>query len=44
VALAERYGVDLPVCTQVDQVLHHGAPVQTVLGRLMGREATSEID
>ena len=44
VALAERHGVDLPVCTQVDQVLHHGAPVQTVLGRLMGREATSEID
>jgi glycerol-3-phosphate dehydrogenase (NAD(P)+) len=44
VALAERYGVDLPVCTQVDQVLHHGAPIKAVLGRLMGREATTELD
>jgi glycerol-3-phosphate dehydrogenase (NAD(P)+) len=43
VALAARYGVDLPVCTQVDQVLHHGAPVEAVLGRLMGREATAEL-
>jgi glycerol-3-phosphate dehydrogenase (NAD(P)+) len=44
VALAEHYGVDLPVCTQVDQVLHHGAPVQAVLGKLMSREATAELD
>jgi glycerol-3-phosphate dehydrogenase (NAD(P)+) len=44
VALAERYGVDLPVCTQVDQVLHHGAAVEEVLGRLMSREATAELD
>ena len=27
---ARRYGVDLPVCTQVDQVLNHGAPVRDV--------------
>jgi glycerol-3-phosphate dehydrogenase (NAD(P)+) len=44
VALAQRYRVDLPVCTQVDQVLHHGAPVEAVLGRLMGREATAELE
>jgi glycerol-3-phosphate dehydrogenase (NAD(P)+) len=44
VALAERYGVDLPVCTQVDQVLHHGASVEAVLGRLMSREATAELN
>ena len=44
VALAERYGVDLPVCTQVDQVLHHGASVEAVLARLMSREATTELD
>jgi glycerol-3-phosphate dehydrogenase (NAD(P)+) len=43
VELARRYGVDLPVCTQVDQVLNHGAPVMDILARLMGREATMEL-
>jgi glycerol-3-phosphate dehydrogenase (NAD(P)+) len=43
VALAARYNVDVPVCTQVNQVLHHGAPVEAVLARLMGREATAEL-
>src|SRR6185436_888182 len=40
IELGERYGVDLPVCLQVDQVLHHGAPVKEIMARLMGREAT----
>jgi glycerol-3-phosphate dehydrogenase (NAD(P)+) len=44
VALAERYGVDLPVCTQVDQVLHHGGSIEAVLVRLMSREATAELN
>jgi len=43
VDLADRYGVDLPVCTQVDQVLNQGAPVRDILARLMGREATVEL-
>jgi glycerol-3-phosphate dehydrogenase (NAD(P)+) len=43
VELGVRYGVDLPVCTQVDQVLNHGAPVREVVARLMGREATVEL-
>jgi glycerol-3-phosphate dehydrogenase (NAD(P)+) len=43
VALASHYGVDVPVCTQVDQVLNYGAAVEAVLGRLMGREATTEL-
>ena len=43
VELGARFGVDLPVCTQVDRVLNHGAPIQDVLAQLMGREATVEI-
>ena len=42
VQLAARYGVDLPVCMQVDQVLNHGAPVQDITSRLMGREPRTE--
>jgi glycerol-3-phosphate dehydrogenase (NAD(P)+) len=43
VALGARYGVDLPVCEQVDAVLNHGVAVQDALARLMGREATAEL-
>ena len=43
VELGARYGVDLPVCTQVDQVLNHGAQVCEIMSRLMGREATVEL-
>src|SRR5258708_1399901 len=43
VELGARYGVDLPVCTQVDQVLNNGAPVREIMSRLMGREATVEL-
>jgi glycerol-3-phosphate dehydrogenase (NAD(P)+) len=43
VELGRRYGVDLPVCQQVDQVLNHGASPRQVLARLMGREATVEL-
>jgi glycerol-3-phosphate dehydrogenase (NAD(P)+) len=42
VELGARYGVDLPVCCQVDQVLNHGAAVHDVLARLMGRSASAE--
>jgi glycerol-3-phosphate dehydrogenase (NAD(P)+) len=43
VELGARYGVDLPVCIQVDQVLNHGAQVREIMSRLMGREATVEL-
>jgi len=43
VALGRRYGVDLPVCTQVDLVLHHGAPPREAVAALMGREARVEL-
>jgi glycerol-3-phosphate dehydrogenase (NAD(P)+) len=41
--LGARFGVDLPVCEQVDQVIHHAAPVREAVSRLMGREATVEL-
>jgi glycerol-3-phosphate dehydrogenase (NAD(P)+) len=44
VEFGTRYGVDLPVCVQVDQVLNHGAPVRDVMARLMGRGATVELN
>src|SRR5207247_7691911 len=40
--LSRRYGVDLPVCAQVDQVVNHGAAAYEVLAALMGREAKPE--
>lgn len=43
VALGARYGVELPICTQVDAVVSGGAAVGEVLGRLMGRDATHEL-
>jgi glycerol-3-phosphate dehydrogenase (NAD(P)+) len=43
VDLGARYGVDLPVCMQVDQVLNHGVQVREIMSRLMGREATGEL-
>ena len=43
VALGARYAIDLPVCTQVDQVLNHGMAAHEALARLMGREATDEL-
>jgi len=42
VELGARYGVDLPVCMQVDQVLNHAAPVGDITSRLMGREPRTE--
>jgi glycerol-3-phosphate dehydrogenase (NAD(P)+) len=43
VALAAQYGVDLPVCTVVDEVVNHGTPVNDALARLMGRGAKVEL-
>lgn len=42
VQLAERLGVDLPVCAEVNRVLEGWAAPTEVLRNLMGREATAE--
>jgi glycerol-3-phosphate dehydrogenase (NAD(P)+) len=42
-ALGARYGVDLPVCRQVDEVLSGRVPVGEAMARLMAREATVEL-
>jgi glycerol-3-phosphate dehydrogenase (NAD(P)+) len=41
--LARRYGVEMPVCEQVDAVLRGEAPVGEAMDRLMAREATAEL-
>jgi glycerol-3-phosphate dehydrogenase (NAD(P)+) len=41
--LAGRYGVEMPVCEQVDAVLRGEAPVGEAMDRLMAREATAEL-
>ena len=43
VELGARYGVDLPVCRQVDEVLRGAVPVDQAMARLMAREATVEL-
>jgi glycerol-3-phosphate dehydrogenase (NAD(P)+) len=43
IELGKRYGVDLPVCEQVNQVLYHNLSVRQALAHLMGREATVEL-
>jgi glycerol-3-phosphate dehydrogenase (NAD(P)+) len=43
VELAARYGVELPICTEVHRVLFQGASVREALAHLMGREATAEL-
>jgi glycerol-3-phosphate dehydrogenase (NAD(P)+) len=42
--LGARHGVDLPVCAQVGRVLSGASPVPEAVGRLMGREATVELE
>jgi glycerol-3-phosphate dehydrogenase (NAD(P)+) len=41
--LARRYGVELPVCAQVDAVLHHGRSPREAVGALMARGARDEL-
>ncbi len=39
VALARRFGVEMPVAAAVDQVIHHGAPLAEAMAGLMRRAA-----
>jgi glycerol-3-phosphate cytidylyltransferase len=43
VALAERYGVDMPIVAAVDAVVMHGADPREAVRRLMGREGKTEL-
>jgi glycerol-3-phosphate dehydrogenase (NAD(P)+) len=43
-AVAERLGVEMPICLEVHRVMHEGRPVRTALQALMGREVRSETE
>jgi glycerol-3-phosphate dehydrogenase (NAD(P)+) len=40
--VAEREGVDMPICREVYAVVHEGKPVRAAVQALMGREVRSE--
>ncbi len=42
--VAERVGVEMPICLEVYRVMHEGRPVRTALQALMGREVRSETE
>ena len=42
VALAERLGVDMPICRAVDQVVNHGADIGRTIQALLSRPFTRE--
>jgi glycerol-3-phosphate dehydrogenase (NAD(P)+) len=42
--VAEREGVDMPICLEVYRVMHEARPVRDALQALMGREVRSETE
>lgn len=42
VTLAARVGVEMPICSAVDAVLHSGADIATAIGALLARPFTAE--
>jgi glycerol-3-phosphate dehydrogenase (NAD(P)+) len=40
--VAERHGVDMPICRHVFEVLHQGVPIQQVVESMLQREVTPE--
>jgi glycerol-3-phosphate dehydrogenase (NAD(P)+) len=42
--VAERVGVEMPICFEVHRVMHEGRPVRAALRALMGREVRSETE
>jgi glycerol-3-phosphate dehydrogenase (NAD(P)+) len=42
--VAERVGVEMPICLEVHRVMHEGRPVRAALHALMGREVRSETE
>jgi glycerol-3-phosphate dehydrogenase (NAD(P)+) len=43
-AVAERLSVEMPICREVDRILHEGKPVRAAVQELMGREIRSETE
>jgi len=43
VALAEKLGVDMPICAAVDAVLNHGARIDTAIEELLNRSFKHEV-
>jgi glycerol-3-phosphate dehydrogenase (NAD(P)+) len=42
--VAEREGVDMPICLEVYRIMHEARPVRDALQALMGREVRSEME
>jgi len=42
--VAERVGVEMPICFEVHRVMHEGRAVRAALHALMGREVRSETE
>jgi len=42
--VAERLGVDMPICLEVYRVMHEGRAVRAALQALMAREVRSETE
>jgi glycerol-3-phosphate dehydrogenase (NAD(P)+) len=43
-SVAERSGVEMPICLEVYRIMHEGRPVRAALQALMGREVRSETE
>jgi glycerol-3-phosphate dehydrogenase (NAD(P)+) len=43
-SVAERLGVEMPICFEVHRIMHEGRPVRAALQALMGREVRSETE
>src|ERR1700742_124847 len=42
--VAERYGVDMPICREIYAIMHEDKPVRAAVQALMGREVRSEAE
>ncbi len=40
--VADRLGLEMPICQQIFRIIHEGVPPQEAVSQLMGRELTSE--
>jgi glycerol-3-phosphate dehydrogenase (NAD(P)+) len=43
-AVADRLGVEMPICREVFRVMHEGKPVREAVQDLMGRDMRSEVE
>ena len=43
-AVAERLGIDMPICNEVYRVLYEAKPVKAAVSALMGRDPRAETE